>query len=323
MKIFKLYVPVFALLLTFQVGTTYATDYNYLPNDIFLKQQEEKSALEYRLKTLENQSQSNPQASILSIEQRISELQRQKDTEKEYLKGTLAKNGAYSPETFASYSAKIDAKYDPQISSLNQQKSSYQSQSSSQQNSQEISDLKLEIAKLKAEMVGQELKRNLEALEKYQVKDTSKVTTYYSDEEVQKLFNYIDSLSISETGKFVDKIKEENKDVVARLIVLQNNKYPNGKVGTGKHDDYLKSLGLAKTIETKTVVVPPKVEPIKKASASPIKTTKEVKKDVVIEQKVATTSILKTEPVVSTTPVEVKPTLGKKVKGFFKKWFGR
>ena len=320
MKIFKLCVPIFVLL--FQIATVHATDYNYLPNDVFLKQQEEKSALEYRLKTLENQSQSNPQASILSIEQRISELERQRDSEKEYLKGTLAKNGAYSSETWASYSSKIDAKYASQISSLNQQKSSYQSQSSSQQNSQEISDLKLEIAKLRAEMADQELKRNLEALEKYQVKETPKTNTYYSDNEILKVFNYLDALPLNEASVMYQVILKDNKNVAERVDILYKKKYPNGKTGTSINSDYKKSVQEVSVLEVKKET--PVIKTVKPTVKQEVKktqlkaTTTEEKPIPQIKQEQPKIELPQTEV---QKPVEKKVTVREKISGFFKKVF--
>jgi len=308
------------ILLFVPIGV-YATNYNYLPNDVFLKQQEEKSALEYRLKTLENQSQSNPQASILSIEQRISELERQRDSEKEYLKGTLAKNGAYSPETWASYSTKIDAKYNPQINSLNQQKSSYQSQSSSQQNSQEISDLKLEIAKLKADMVDQELKRNLGALEKYQVKETPKSDTYYSDDEILKVFNYLDALSLKEASVMYQVILKDNKNVAERVDILYKKKYPNGKTGTAINSDYKKSVQEVAIPEVKKetpvikTVRPVVKQEIKKAQVKATTTEEKIVPQVKQEQ------VKQPEKIQEEKPAEIKVTFREKVSGFFKKVF--
>lgn len=320
----KLNIGIFVFTVLTLTHTVYGADYNYLPPDVLIKQQEQQSALEYRLQKLEAGSSGNSSSLIPTLSSRISQLESERNTEKNYISGVYARNGIGNQ--LAGKLSEIDAKYNTQISDLQAQKASLESSISNQQSrDQEISDLKLQISKLKAEMVDQELKRNLESLEKYQVKNTPKTETYYSDEEVLKLFNYIDSLSVAEAGKLVDKIKEENKDVVARLIVLQNAKYPNGKVGTGKHDDYLKSLGVNKITETKAVTVPVKTEIIKKASAvTPTKVeNKVVKAEVTSEPKIATTTAVKTERIITAPPVEAKQTFSKKVQGFFKRWFNK
>ena len=53
MKIIKICFFVFVAIFILQTKTTFATDYNYLPPDVLIKQNEEKSALEYRLRNLE------------------------------------------------------------------------------------------------------------------------------------------------------------------------------------------------------------------------------------------------------------------------------
>lgn len=239
-----------------QTTVAYATDYNYLPNDVFLVQQAEKSALEYRLRALENQYQSNPQISVLSIDQRISELQKQRDSEKEYLKGTLAHNGAFSPETWASYSAKIDAKYDPQINLLNQQKQTYQSQASDQQQKdQEIADLKRLILEMQnsidkqADLERQKVLDNL-ALEQQKLReeDKAKIATEqqkitdeytakilpkedFSKVDVNKMFLYLDALAPTDASNLWQRIYKNNPEVALKINLLYYKKYPNEKNG--------------------------------------------------------------------------------------------
>ena len=63
----KLRTCVFVLgIFVFQASIAHATDYNYLPADVGIKQKEALSALEYRLKSLESQLSNNP-SGILNI----------------------------------------------------------------------------------------------------------------------------------------------------------------------------------------------------------------------------------------------------------------
>lgn len=227
-SIIKTGLVVFSLFVI-QTTVAYATGYNYLPNDVFLVQQAEKSALEYRLSALENQYQSNPQISILSIDQRISELQRQRDSEKEYLKGTLAHSGAYSPETWASYSAKIDAKYDPQINSLNQQKQTYQSQvSGQQQKDQEVAELKRLILEMQnsidkqADLERQKVLDNL-ALEQ------QKLTEEYTPSAME-IFTYLDSSNINwiTAANQFETLKTTNFSLYYDVLMIAESRYFKG-----------------------------------------------------------------------------------------------
>lgn len=316
-------------LFIFQVSTTYATDYNYLPNDVFIKQQEEKSALEYRLKTLENQYRSNPQASIFSIEQRISELQRQKDTEKEYLKGMLAKNGAYSPEAWASYSAKTDAKYDSQISSLNQQKSSYQSQvSNQQQKDQEIERLRKELLEIIDRQADSERQRVLDELkEKQQKLDEeykSKNSVNYSDEEVLLIFNHLDSLPLKEASAMHKVLIRNNDNLADKIKILYDKKYPNGKTDISKSDKDTTTSQKAYTPEIKKEV--PLIKTVKPVVKQEIKKTQV--KATSTEEKIIPI-VRQEQPIIQPVavdaqkPTEIKTTIKEKVSGFFKKVFWR
>lgn len=317
-----------------QTTVAYATDYNYLPNDVFLVQQAEKSALEYRLRALENQYQSNPQISVLSIDQRISELQKQRDSEKEYLKGTLAHNGAFSPETWASYSAKIDAKYDPQINLLNQQKQTYQSQASGQQQKdQEIADLKRLILEMQnsidkqADLERQKVLDNLaleqqKLREEYKAKiatEQQKLTDEYtakiipkedfSKVDVNKMFLYLDALAPTDASNLWQRIYKNNPEVALKINILYDKKYPNEKNGDLEN------------------VVPPKPSQ-KTTNPEKIKEQRLPKKQVVKEAETKATSTrekdipsVQNKLVQEGKPVQEKLTVKQKISDFFKRVF--
>ncbi len=290
-----------------QTTSVFATGYNYLPNDVYIKQQEEKSALEYRLKQLENSFSGNSSSQISSLSARISQLESERTTEKNYISGVYAQSGIANQ--LPAKLAEIDAKYNTQISSLQSQKSALENITSNQQSSQvEIANLKLEIAKLKAQMVDDELQANLKALEKYQIQE--KQSSYYSEADLLKLYNYLDSLSAKDAYELYSQIKAKNEDVASRLTELQNKKYPNGKTGTSKNIEYLKSI-------QKDVVAPTSKKTEKPALKQEIKKTEEKP---VIELQVEQAKP-QPEPVQIQKPIEKKTTIGQKVSGFFKRVF--
>ena len=321
----------------FVIQTTIAsaTEYDYLPNDVFLVQQAEKSALEYRLRTIENQYQSNPQTSIFSIDQRISELQSQRDSEKEYLKGTLAHNGAYSPETWASYSAKIDAKYDPQINSLNQQKQTYQSQvSGQQQKDQEVAELKRLILEMQNSIDKQadiERKKVLDdfasrqqklsdeyrakiAIEQQKLIDESATVPPkedFSKVDVNKMFLYLDALASTDASNLWQRIHKNNPEVAARINILYYKKYPNGKYGDLKNVAPAKSN--QKVTNPKTIKEQKQTLPTKQV----VKET-EIKATSTEESGI---SVVQTEQTQELKPTQEKHTIRERVSGFFKRIF--
>jgi hypothetical protein len=127
----------------FQATVAHATDYNYLPADVSIKQQEEKSALEYRLKSLEAQLQNNSASLIGNIDNRILELKNERDAKKSYLTGTYGLTEQIKVEL-----SEIDSKYSKQIAELESQRSSYQSQIDVKAKEAEIAELKLKIQQL-------------------------------------------------------------------------------------------------------------------------------------------------------------------------------
>lgn len=301
MKIIKTCFFVFVALFILQTKTTFATDYNYLPPDVLIKQNEEKSALEYRLRNLEAGLSGSSSSYISSLTSRISQLESEWTTEKNYISGTYAQYGIGNQ--LAGKLAEIDAKYSTQINDLKSEKEKLETSVSNQQSKEkEISDLKLEIAKLKAEMVNQELQVNLQAIEKYQTKEV------YSDIDVLEVFKYLDALAVQDSSDLYQIVKENNLDVAQRVAILYDKKYPNGKPGTAKYDDYLASI--------KSITKPTSVQETAKTEPTPIK---EINDEVIQEQIVSTSPVVR-EPVI-TPSVQEKPTLGRKIINFFKRLF--
>lgn len=311
----KLVLGVFVFgIFSLQSSIAFATDYNYLPADVLIKQQEEKSALEYRLQNLEAGLSGNSSAYISSLSSRISQLESERVTEKNYISGTYGKYGIGNQ--LPAKLAEIDSKYDTQISALQSQKASYQSDLATQQlKKEEINNLKLQIAQLRAQIVDQELQANLKALEKYQ----NPTPVVYSDADVYEYFLYLDSLSIDDASDFFQRLKIYNLDAAKRVTTLYNNKYPNGKPGTGKYEDYLATLIIPEPIVIKEIPSIQEKKVVQKAE--------EVKTPVVVETKKEIQDIVAsstTKEVVSLEkPVVVeKEGFVQKVKHFFGRLFG-
>lgn len=309
MKIIKIGFFVFVAVFLLQTKTTFATGYSYLPNDIYIKQQEEKSALEYRLKSLESQIQNNPSVSVNTIEQRIVGLQRERDTEKSYVSYVYPHNGI--ADQLPAKLAEIDAKYQPQIDDLEQQKSSYQSQASSlDKANKEAQEIRLQLIALQKQYIQQLddyqklLDQNLELLKKA---PQSTTPVEFSDSEVQEIFDYMESLSFKDESIIFNKIAKVNPVVAGRIVLLYDKRYPNGKTGSPKNDAYLKPT-------TKTPIIVPKKE-------EKIPPVQEVKK---LEQKPVQDIVAPTiadKPIIAPAPVQEKPSFGKRIKNFFTKWF--
>ena len=125
----------------------------------------------------------------------------------------------------------------------------------------------------------------------------------------------MDSLTLEEASAFYGRVKASRPDVALRITALYDAKYPNGKVGTAKYDEYLESLPKTVPIAPHTVtskaVVKPEViapEPMVQDTATPIIT------EAVIEA-MATTVV--PEPIAD-TPEPTQESFVDKVVGFFK-----
>jgi hypothetical protein len=269
----------------FQASIAHATDYNYLPADVGIKQKETLSALEYRLQSLESQMSNNPSVSISTINARISELQSERDTEINYIRGLYAQNGI-SNQADAKV-AEITAKYASQISSLESQKSSYQSQSDSNAKEAEIAELKLKIKQLEYDMKTAEYDKATQI-------PKSSATIY-------DLYNWLETLPSEEWSAQLNLLKSMNPENYKKIEDIYRVKHP----------EFFSQAG--ETVAPKivpTTVVQKKTETIKKIEPKP-----EVKVE-------ATTTPIVQTPVVEQikTPEPPKETFVQKVLGFFKRF---
>ncbi len=288
----------FLILSVFLIQTSaFATDYNYLPDDVYIKQQEEKSALEYRLRKLENQSQNSPGISILDIENRITELEREKEIEKNYLKGSMAQNGSFVQSAYDILSAKIDAKFQAQIDSLVQQKALHQSQiQNTEQNKNQITELKAEIAKLRAS----------------QAEKTTPKDNYYPQEKVVILFELMDSLSTEKANNLYQNMYIRNESVALRVKALYKAKYPNGKPFVAEKVE-LKTQPKITSVEQKNIKVEIKTEEVITPAKIIAPIAKPTKKVIPKEETLPSTPVEKIEKLVPNEKKEL-PTEIKEIK---------
>lgn len=279
-------------------STAHATSYNYLPNDVYIKQQEEKSALEYRLKSLESQIQNSPTISINVIDQRIAELRQEWDTEKTYTTGTMAQNGSLSTWGGASeVLTKIDNKYSSQISALEAQKAQYQQQVSKQ------ADVDKEIEKIQQQM------KEIDAY--YDKQRDAVIQKYQTDTAPQKqatigdLYEWLETLPADEWSAKINLLKVSNPTNYLKIVELYRLYHPEF---------------FTQSEEPKTApVITPKIAPLQKT------TTKKVEQEAKSfdVEKIETAKATST-PVVTPTQETKQPELHRqsfvqKVFGFFKK----
>lgn len=290
----KIQIYVFALsAFIFPVITAHATDYNYLPADVGIKQREALSSLEYQLKSLQSQITNNPTISISTITSRISQLENERDTEINYIRSLYAKNGISNQAD--SKIAEITAKYSSQISELESQKSQYQTQSNNSAKESEIAELKLKIKQLEYDM---------------QTAEYNKVTeTPKKQGTIQDLFDWLESLPSDQAIAQYKLLKSMNPENAYKIELLYRAKYPQSFTNT----------------EQKTVVqtVPSNVQKTTKTS-QPTKKAEQMKEEEFNFTK-PPVSVLDTAtftPVVDTVKVIELPkkTFTQKIVGFFKKF---
>lgn len=284
----------FLFTLSVYAPIAYATDYNYLPADVGIKQNEALSALEYRLQTLEAQIANSPQVSVDTINARIKALEAERDTEKRYVTGIYGSYGIGNQ--LDAKLAEIDAKYAMQISELENEKDEYQSQASAQAKAEK------EAEQLRQQIIALQ-KQNLELLDK-QIESYS-TPEVFTDTDIYEGFIYMDSLPLEEASAFFGRVKASRPDVAERITVLYNAKYPHGKIGTAQHDEYLEPLPKAVPIVPQTV------------TSKPVTAPEVVAPESVVE---ATATPVVPEPVVEEvhTPEPIQESFVDKVVGFFK-----
>lgn len=291
------------------------TLYVELSPGYLLKQSQEKSALEYRLRSLEAQINGDPQMMILQIESRIDELKRQRDDEKEYIRGVYGNNGIGNQLEFKL--PEIDAKYQSQINALEGQKSSYNSQIKAEEKRQnDIAEIKRQLKEIDRK-ADQEIKKVKDDLE---VKNQNALDAYIPDgttpysgriPTAQEAFDYLDSLSLHDASEAYQKLNSINPELATQTIELYNRKYPNGKAGTAMNDEYRENI---KPI----VQTSPNTKNIKELKPT-LKETSDTKKaffdDISIPILSTTTSEIKVE----LPPVAPQEKFVDKVFNFFKR----
>lgn len=269
---------------TFQASIAHATDYNYLPADVGIKQKEALSVLEYRLQSLESQLSNNSSASISTINARISELQSERDTEINYIRSLYAQNGI-SNQADAKVE-EITTKYASQISNLESQKSSYQSQSDSNAKEAEIAELKLKIKQLEYDMQTAEYEKATQI-------PKSSATIY-------DLYNWLETLPAEEWSAQLNLLKSMNPENYKKIEDIYRVNHPefftqNNQIVTTK---MVPTTAIQKKAET-VKKVEPKVEVKVEATTTPT-----VQASVIEEVKI---------------PEPQKETFMQKILGFFKR----
>jgi hypothetical protein len=284
--------------------SVFATSYNYLPPDVYIKQQEEKSALEYRLKKLESSFSGSSASYISTLSSRISQLESEKNTEKTYITGVYGNYGITNQ--LESKLAEIDNKYALQISDLQSQKQEHENKLENQKAKEaEISELKSQIAQLQKTISEQESK----AIENPAPVVTKKIHT---DADITKIFSYIDSLSLIDASTVYQKINKENPEVMDRVMLLYDKKYPHGKSGTAANDEYLESI--------QNVTTPIKTTP-KNTKVILFAKSKVVNQKIEAAQAQAVTEIVTPTEKAVPQPIQEKQTFIKKIRNFFGKLF--
>lgn len=238
-------------------SVAHATDYNYLPPDVGIKQNEALSALEYRLQTLEAQIANSPEVSINNIDSRIYVLETERDTEKRYVTGLYGSYGIGNQ--LDAKLAEIDAKYASQIGRLEDEKDEYKSVASA------LAKAEKEAEQLRKQIIELQ-KQNLSQIEEYQKLLDEQIGAYntpevFTDADIYDGFVYMDSLPLEEASMFFARVKASRPDVAERITALYDIKYPNGKTGTAKNDEYLESLLKETTIVPPVISQKPAVTP--------------------------------------------------------------
>jgi hypothetical protein len=267
-----------------------ATGLNYLPNDVYIKQQEEKSALEFRISQLEAGYGGSLTGSLSNIEFRISQLEREMQTEINYVQGLYGSYGI-SNQT-ASAISKIEAKFRPEISSLEDQRDEIKGILTEQESlEREMARLVKKSEEAAKELLEAERKENIQiALDECDFEYFKGMTTeekkdsFYEREDcenkvpevsslpsAQEMFDYMDSLPLDEAGEINDNLKIVNPSLYEEVLYLTSLKYPNGKPGSGRYEDYVSSLETPKV----NTISAPAVSPVVKSYPEVIKEEKE------------------------------------------------
>lgn len=233
--------------------TTYAYNPYGISDGLYMKLQEEKSDLEYRINQLETNSYNSPGLSSMNIQSRINDLIRERDSKKNYARGTYASYGA--TEMLQVALDKIDDEYNQKIQSLEDQKDYYDQESSyeeqARENKEEAQKLKKKLLEIEAELISQkriEVEKQIEVL-----KNTPKVEFNLINEltnNSQKspppaidVFNALDSMPDTlESAQLYSAIKEKDFSMYTKIQALASVKYFNNKTTPLDLFNYMDSL---------------------------------------------------------------------------------
>lgn len=289
----KIRTCVFVLgIFVFRATIAHATDYNYLPADVSIKQQEEKSALEYRLKSLEAQLQNNSASSIGNIDSRILELKNERDAKKNYLTGTYGLSEQIKAEL-----SEIDTKYSKQIANLESQRSSYQSQIDIKAKEAEIAELKLKIQQLEYDKYTKVYEQAIQPPQK-------QIT-------IGEYFDWLESLPDDQEVAQFKLLQKMNPVNAYKIEQLYRAKYPDFFAKKSQKATTTPVIEEVKKVVVNTAV--PEAKPVAKIEQKP-----KVETPKVIEP-IASTTMVVDEPVAPIRVEEVsKPTFTERVAGFFR-----
>lgn len=204
--------------------TTFATGYDYLPDDVWIKQQEEKSALEFRLRQLEAGMNGSLDSSLRNIEFRIDELERELQTQINYVTGTYGSYGIANQ--LPSAIAKLESEFAVEISHLEDERDELKRLIREQEDAEEeVARLEIQIAELESLYV-----------------DDSPIeyspVTELERPSASEMFEYIDSLPLAEASDVFSDLRVADPALYEEVAYIVNLKYPNGKPGSAKYEEH-------------------------------------------------------------------------------------
>ncbi len=306
-----------------------ATGYDYLPDDVWIKQQEEKSELEFRLRQIEAGMSGNLESSLRTIEYRIDELERELQTEIGYIKGRYGQLGVANQ--IPSAVAKVSSEFEAEISYLEDERDELKKFIREEEEAQDaIEALEARIAELESQSVA-------ESIPAYTPTQTIVRPT------PEAMFEYIDSLSLSEASAVYNDLRLWDPEMYEDVKYLIDLTYPHGKPGSARYEEYqaaeladiansIQSLQseIQAATEPKIAPEPVYVPPTQPEPLPEPEVTEERKNPVATStNETATTTEtfnleseeIFTEEPEPVTPVQAQPGFLSRVVNFFKSWF--
>jgi hypothetical protein len=222
-----------------------------ISDGLYMKLQEEKSAIEYRISQLETSSYNSPGLSSMNIESRINDLERERDSKKNYATGTYAKYGA--TEMLKVALDKIDEEYDAKISVLEDQKAYYDQQSSyeeqARENKAEAQKLKKELLEIESKLLEQKRDSQIQDLKSTRGQDNLNLLDELTSIKVPlatDVFYRLDTMvDTIESKRLFSLVKKDNLKLYNEILALANQKYFNNKTTPLELFIYMDSLSSA------------------------------------------------------------------------------